>query len=151
MKAFFSYFVWGGIDWQGLGWCIFDRYEKAIKIYEEIACQSLNNNLLKYGVKGHLLNAGMCHLCKPDVVSITNALEKYQVFFFFLFFPPKTPVTSAYTDVDFEGTITWFLTPTFLQDLDPTFTGTRECKFLSVRLETEFCSDHANIAYIKYA
>ncbi|KAF3579297.1 hypothetical protein DY000_02032510 [Brassica cretica] len=36
----------------------------------------------------------MCHLCKADVVSITNALEKYQ-------------------------------------DLDPTFTGTRECKFLS--------------------
>ncbi|CAN6829350.1 unnamed protein product, partial [Brassica oleracea] len=71
-----------------------EQYEKAIKIYEEIACQSLNNNLLKYGVKGHLLNAGMCHLCKADVVSITNALEKYQ-------------------------------------DLDPTFTGTRECKFLS--------------------
>jgi alpha-soluble NSF attachment protein len=50
--------------------------------------------LLKYGVKGHLLTAGMCHLCKADVVSITNALEKYQ-------------------------------------DLDPTFTGTRECKFLA--------------------
>ncbi|KAL0805573.1 hypothetical protein Bca101_098064 [Brassica carinata] len=71
-----------------------EQYEKAIKIYEDIARHSLGNNLLKYGVKGHLLNAGMCHLCKADVVSITNALEKYQ-------------------------------------DLDPTFTGTRECKFLS--------------------
>lgn len=58
---------------------MYDRYEKAIKIYEEIAHHSLNNNLLKYGVKGHLLSAGMCHLCKADVVSITNALEKYQV------------------------------------------------------------------------
>ncbi|KAG7628734.1 Tetratricopeptide-like helical domain superfamily [Arabidopsis thaliana x Arabidopsis arenosa] len=58
------------------------------------ARHSLNNKLLKYGVKGHLLTAGMCHLCKADVVSITNALEKYQ-------------------------------------DLDPTFSGTRECKFLA--------------------
>ncbi|KAG7565920.1 Tetratricopeptide-like helical domain superfamily [Arabidopsis suecica] len=69
-------------------------YEKAIKIYEDMARHSLNNKLLKYGVKGHLLTAGMCHLCKADVVSITNALEKYQ-------------------------------------DLDPTFSGTRECKFLA--------------------
>lgn len=57
----------------------FFRYNKSIEIYEEIAKESLKNNLLKYGVKGHLLNAGICHLCKGDVVSITNALEKYQV------------------------------------------------------------------------
>ncbi|KAG7561090.1 Tetratricopeptide-like helical domain superfamily [Arabidopsis thaliana x Arabidopsis arenosa] len=71
-----------------------EQYEKAIKIYEDMARHSLNNKLLKYGVKGHLLTAGMCHLCKADVVSITNALEIYQ-------------------------------------DLDPTFSGTRECKFLA--------------------
>lgn len=29
-----------------------------------------------------------------------------------------------------------FLTSTFLQDLDPTFTGTRECKFLAVKFYT---------------
>jgi alpha-soluble NSF attachment protein len=56
------------------------RYQKSIDIYEEIARQSLNNNLLKYGVKGHLLNAGICQLCKGDVVAINNALEKYQVY-----------------------------------------------------------------------
>ncbi|KAM7271780.1 hypothetical protein ACFE04_030994 [Oxalis oulophora] len=71
-----------------------EDYQKAIEIYEDIAKQSLNNNLLKYGVKGHLLNAGICQLCKADVVAITNALEKYQ-------------------------------------DLDPTFSGTRECRLLS--------------------
>ncbi|XP_021769282.1 alpha-soluble NSF attachment protein 2-like [Chenopodium quinoa] len=71
-----------------------EQYPKAIEIYEDIGRQSLNNSLLKYGVKGHLLNAGLCHLCKGDVVSITNALEKYQ-------------------------------------DLDPTFSGTREYKLLS--------------------
>ncbi|KAB2023079.1 Alpha-soluble NSF attachment [Gossypium arboreum] len=71
-----------------------EQYQKAIEIYEEIARQSLTNNLLKYGVKGHLLNAGICQLCKGDVVAITNALERYQ-------------------------------------DLDPTFSGTREYKLLA--------------------
>ncbi|WJX64226.1 hypothetical protein P8452_49037 [Trifolium repens] len=71
-----------------------EQYQKSIEIYEDIARQSLSNNLLKYGVKGHLLNAGICQLCKGDVVAITNALERYQ-------------------------------------DLDPTFSGTREYKLLA--------------------
>ncbi|KAJ7959574.1 Alpha-soluble NSF attachment protein [Quillaja saponaria] len=71
-----------------------EQYQKSIEIYEEIARQSLNNNLLKYGVKGHLLNAGICQLCKGDVVAITNALERYQ-------------------------------------ELDPTFSGTREYRLLA--------------------
>ncbi|KAK3015211.1 hypothetical protein RJ639_005420 [Escallonia herrerae] len=71
-----------------------EQYHRAIEIYEEIARQSLNNNLLKYGVKGHLLNAGICQLCKGDVVAITNALERYQ-------------------------------------ELDPTFSGTREFRLLT--------------------
>ncbi|KAI7739872.1 hypothetical protein M8C21_031176, partial [Ambrosia artemisiifolia] len=71
-----------------------EQYQKAINIYEEIARQSMNNNLLKYGVRGHLLNAGICQLCKGDVVAITNALERYQ-------------------------------------ELDPTFSGTREYRLLA--------------------
>ncbi|KAK9282666.1 hypothetical protein L1049_010886 [Liquidambar formosana] len=71
-----------------------EQYQKAVNIYEDIARQSLNNNLLKYGVKGHLLNAGICQLCKGDIVAITNSLERYQ-------------------------------------ELDPTFSGTREYKFLA--------------------
>ncbi|OAY46347.1 alpha-soluble NSF attachment protein 2 [Manihot esculenta] len=71
-----------------------EQYQKAIEIYEEIARHSLSVNLLKYGVKGHLLNAGICHLCKGDVVSITNALERYQ-------------------------------------DMDPTFSGSREYRLLA--------------------
>ncbi|KAF9593610.1 hypothetical protein IFM89_024261 [Coptis chinensis] len=71
-----------------------EQYAKAVEIYEEIARHSLNNNLLKYSVKGYLLNAGLCQLCKGDAIAITNALEKYQ-------------------------------------DLDPTFSGTREYKFLA--------------------
>ncbi|KAL3834783.1 hypothetical protein ACJIZ3_009519 [Penstemon smallii] len=68
--------------------------DQVLIIYEEIARHSLNNNLLKYGVKGHLLNAGICQLCKGDVVAISNALERYQ-------------------------------------ELDPTFSGTREYKLLA--------------------
>ncbi|KAJ8764000.1 hypothetical protein K2173_004872 [Erythroxylum novogranatense] len=70
-----------------------EQYKEAIEIYEEIAKHCLGNNLLKYGVKGHLLNAGICHLCKGDVVAITNALEQYQ-------------------------------------EMDPTFSRSRECKLL---------------------
>ncbi|XP_009618529.1 alpha-soluble NSF attachment protein [Nicotiana tabacum] len=70
-----------------------EKYQRAIEIFEEIARHSVNNNLLKYGVRGHLLNAGICQLCKGDVVAINNALERYQ-------------------------------------ELDPTFSGTRECKLL---------------------
>ncbi|KAK7339999.1 hypothetical protein VNO77_20690 [Canavalia gladiata] len=70
------------------------QYQKAINIYEDIAQQSLNNNLLKYGVRGHLLNSGLCQLSQGDFVAITNSLERYQ-------------------------------------DLDPTFSRTREYKFLA--------------------
>ncbi|CAL9177364.1 unnamed protein product [Musa hybrid cultivar] len=71
-----------------------EQYPKAIEIYEAIARHSINNTLLKYGVKGFLLNAGICQLCKNDVVAVTNALERYQ-------------------------------------ELDPTFSGTREYKLLA--------------------
>ncbi|KAG5120942.1 hypothetical protein JHK84_039282 [Glycine max] len=71
-----------------------EQYQRSIEIYEDIARQSLSNNLLKYGVKGHLLNAGICQLCKDDVIAITNVLERYQ-------------------------------------DLDPTFSGTREYRLLA--------------------
>ncbi|CAA0836640.1 Alpha-soluble NSF attachment protein 2 [Striga hermonthica] len=54
------------------------QYPKAIKIYEDIAQQSLTDGLLKYCVKGHLLNAGFCQLCKNDDGAINNASDRYQ-------------------------------------------------------------------------
>ncbi|WOK96560.1 alpha-soluble NSF attachment protein [Canna indica] len=71
-----------------------EQYPKAIEIYEAIARHSVNNSLLKYSVKGILLNAGICQLCKGDAVAIMNALELYQ-------------------------------------EIDPTFSGTREYKLLA--------------------
>ncbi|KAF9617922.1 hypothetical protein IFM89_039203 [Coptis chinensis] len=72
-----------------------EQYAKAVKIYEETARRSLNNNLLKDSVKECLLNACLCQLVEGGAIAITNSLEKYQ-------------------------------------DLDPTFSGTREYKFLAV-------------------
>lgn len=39
----------------------------------------MNNNLLKYSVKGYLLNAGLCQICGKDIVAVHNAIENYQV------------------------------------------------------------------------
>lgn len=71
-----------------------DDFTKATKIFEEIARQQVNNNLLKYSAKGTLLNAGICQLCRGDSVAISNALERFQ-------------------------------------DIDPTFSGTREYRLLA--------------------
>ncbi|KAG0622752.1 hypothetical protein M758_3G120900 [Ceratodon purpureus] len=76
-----------------------EQYDKAIAIYEAIAKHSMNNNLLKYSVKGYLLNAGLCQLCGNDDIKVENAIQYYQ-------------------------------------ELDPTFSGTRECKFLQVFLDS---------------
>ncbi|XP_062213700.1 alpha-soluble NSF attachment protein-like [Phragmites australis] len=69
------------------------KYHKATGLFEEIARKSISNNLIKYSVRGILLNAGICQLCRGDPVAINNSMEHYQ-------------------------------------DIDPTFSGTRECKLL---------------------
>ncbi|OEL20777.1 Alpha-soluble NSF attachment protein [Dichanthelium oligosanthes] len=55
-----------------------EKYQKATELFEEIARKSINNNLLKYSVRGILLNAGICQLCRGDPVAINNSLERYQ-------------------------------------------------------------------------
>ncbi|KAL4442687.1 hypothetical protein ABPG77_006681 [Micractinium sp. CCAP 211/92] len=55
-----------------------ERYPQAIQIYEEVARTSVENNLLKYSAKGHLLNAGICQLCSADVASIRAAIDRYR-------------------------------------------------------------------------
>ena len=39
------------------------RYDVAIPIFEDTARAAVQNNLLKFSARGHLLNAGICHLC----------------------------------------------------------------------------------------
>jgi len=55
-----------------------ERYDKAIELYEQIAAQSIDNNLLKWSVKDYFLRAGLCHLAKGDVVAAERAVERYM-------------------------------------------------------------------------
>lgn len=109
-----------GVDWI----LYFCRYQKAIEIYEKIAKESLDINLLKYGVRGHLLNAGLCQLCSGDIVAITKSLECYEVNILLTLFWVLLYTELLYS-VDFSKLL-------FVQDLDPTFSRTREYKFLAV-------------------
>ena len=45
-----------------------ERYPLAVEVYEEVAKASLDNNLLKFSVKGYLLNAGICRMCSQDAI-----------------------------------------------------------------------------------
>ncbi|KAL9263207.1 Alpha-soluble NSF attachment protein-like protein [Drosera capensis] len=100
-----------------------EQYPKAIEIFEEIARHSINNNLLKYGVRGHLLNAGICQLCKGDPVAISNALDKYQVELSALdrLVFPAIKISDALVKASYI----------YMQDLDPTFSRTRDYQLLA--------------------
>ncbi|XP_047102083.1 alpha-soluble NSF attachment protein [Schistocerca piceifrons] len=54
-----------------------EDYEKAIKIYEQVAATSLDSSLLKYSAKEYFFRAALCHLC-VDVLNAQHALERYQ-------------------------------------------------------------------------
>lgn len=54
-----------------------EEYERAIEIYERVAKNSLDNNLLKWGVREYFLKAVLCRLCTGDIVAANRALEQY--------------------------------------------------------------------------
>jgi len=54
-----------------------EDYDKACEIFEKIAKVSVDDNLLKWGVKECLLKAGLCYLAK-DIVAAHKALEQFQ-------------------------------------------------------------------------
>mmetsp|Transcript_1818 Transcript_1818/g.6484 ORF Transcript_1818/g.6484 Transcript_1818/m.6484 type:complete len:293 (+) Transcript_1818:269-1147(+) len=54
------------------------EYAEAIETFESVAMASLDNNLLKFSVRGYLLWAGICHLCVGDPVAAAAALERYE-------------------------------------------------------------------------
>lgn len=53
-------------------------YERAIAIYERVAIASLDNNLLRFSVKGYLLNAGICRMASGDAPKARSDLERYE-------------------------------------------------------------------------
>lgn len=52
-------------------------YDRAIKIYHQVAQQSLNSSLLKYSAKDYFFKALLCHLC-VDLVNTTLAMDEYK-------------------------------------------------------------------------
>lgn len=57
-----------------------EEYDKAINIYEEIAANAIENNLLRYGAKEYFFKALLCHMC-VDLLNAQQALEKYEGMF----------------------------------------------------------------------
>jgi len=54
-----------------------DQFDKAIERFEQVATTSLSSPLTRYSVKEYFLRAGLCHLCKQDIVSFRRAIEHY--------------------------------------------------------------------------
>jgi len=54
-----------------------EDYNNAIKVFEETATKSMNNNLLKWSAKDYLFKAGLCRLCAGDLVSARKGLDSY--------------------------------------------------------------------------
>lgn len=52
-------------------------YATAVQNFENVAKQSINNNLMRWSVKEYLLKAGICHLASTDMVATRRALEAY--------------------------------------------------------------------------
>nr|CAH8840802.1 unnamed protein product [Trichobilharzia regenti] len=53
------------------------QYDKAATLFEEAGKASMENNLLKYGAKGHLFHAVICHFC-VDLINGQKALKTYE-------------------------------------------------------------------------
>jgi alpha-soluble NSF attachment protein len=46
--------------------------------FEAVGKESMGNNLLRFSVKGYLLNAGVCRLCFQNADEVKRALERYD-------------------------------------------------------------------------
>lgn len=52
-------------------------YPRACQRFESVASSSVHNGLTKWSVKEYYLKAGICHLCKNDIVAVKRALDHY--------------------------------------------------------------------------
>ena len=55
-----------------------EKYDRAIKIFDQLATTCLDNNLTKWNFRDHAFRAVLCHLCNTDIVAANRALEKYS-------------------------------------------------------------------------
>lgn len=52
-------------------------YTRACKKFEQVASSSVHNGLTKWSVKEYYLKAGICHMCKNDIVAVKRAIDGY--------------------------------------------------------------------------
>lgn len=53
------------------------QYKSAAALFESVAAEYANNNLLKYSAKDHFMNATLCWMAEGDV---TTAMKKRETF-----------------------------------------------------------------------
>lgn len=54
-----------------------DQFEKAIEKFEHVASASMDNNLLKWSLRGYYLQSGLCVLCTGDLVRVQSSINRY--------------------------------------------------------------------------
>merc|ERR1711874_576262 len=54
-----------------------ENYDRAIKIYEQVAATALESSLIKYSAKEYFFRASLCHLC-VDAVNAQHAIQRYE-------------------------------------------------------------------------
>jgi alpha-soluble NSF attachment protein len=52
-----------------------ENYDRAIRIFEQVAEKSLGNNLTKWSVREYFLKAGICHLCSEVPFAHSGSLQ----------------------------------------------------------------------------
>jgi len=57
-----------------------EKYDKAIEIYEEVAGNCIESQLLKYSAKEYFFRAALCHMC-VDHLNAQIAAKKYEEMF----------------------------------------------------------------------
>lgn len=55
-----------------------NNFPRAIDIYESVAKNAVDNNLLKFSAKGHFLHAALCALCSMDAYAVRERVERYK-------------------------------------------------------------------------
>ncbi len=57
---------------------LLERYGVARELYEKVAKVAVDNTLLKFSAKGHLLHAGICALCYMEPSVVAEKIEHYK-------------------------------------------------------------------------
>ena len=110
-----------------------EQYEKAIEKFEHVATVSLENNLTKYSAKQYFLQAGLCHLCKVCWYANDLFLHLFPCNVISLPTPPFPPLPRFSLSLSLtQDVITARKALERYQELDMTFSSTRECQFLKV-------------------